>query len=165
MSDNMEHIRVIEFQKEFIDAVFDIQRKAYKPLFDKYHDTDTSPYLESKEEVLEKYMRPGTSGYVFLDKEIPVGAVRIIARGDVCKVSALAVLPEYQNRGIAQAALKEIERMHSNCKCWILDTILEEKGNCHMYEKLGYVQIGEPQVVNDYLTLINYKKEIAATSL
>lgn len=154
----MEHIKVIEFQKEFIDAVFDIQRKAYKPLFDKYHDTDTSPYLESKEEVLEKYMRPGTSGYVFLDKEIPVGAVRIIARGDVCKVSALAVLPEYQNCGIAQAALKEIERMHSDCKCWILDTILEEKGNCHLYEKLGYVKIGEPQAVNDHLTLINYKR-------
>lgn len=165
MSDNMEHIKVIEFQKEFIDAVFDIQRKAYKPLFDKYHDTDTSPYLESKEEVLEKYMRPGTSGYVFLDKEIPVGAVRIIARGDVCKVSALAVLPEYQNCGIAQAALKEIERMHSDCKCWILDTILEEKGNCYLYEKLGYVKIGEPQAVNEHLTLINYKKEISETSI
>lgn len=165
MSDNMEHIKVIEFQKEFIDAVFNIQRKAYKPLFDKYHDTDTSPYLESKEEVLEKYTRPGTSGYVFLNKDIPVGAVRIIARGDVCKVSALAVLPEYQNRGIAQAALKEIESMHSGCKCWILDTIFEEKCNCHLYEKLRYVKIREPQAVNDHLTLINYKKEIAATSL
>ena len=165
MSDNMEHVKVIEFQKEFIDAVFDIQRIAYKPLFDKYHDTDTNPYLESKEEVLEKYMRPGTSGYVFLDEEIPVGAVRIIARGDVCKVSALAVLPEYQNCGIAQAALKEIERMHSGCKCWILDTILEEKGNCYLYEKLGYVKIGEPQAVNEHLTLINYKKEISETSI
>ncbi len=162
MSDNMERVKVIEFQREFIDAVFDIQRKAYKPLFDKYHDTNTSPYLESKEAVLEKYTRPGTSGYVFLDKEVPVGAVRIIARGDICKVSALAVLPEYQNRGIAQAALKEIESIHSGCKCWILDTILEEKGNCHLYEKLGYVKIGEPRVVNDHLTLINYKKEIAA---
>lgn len=165
MSDNMKHVEVIEFQKEFIDAVFDIQRKVYKPLFDKYHDTNTSPYLESKEEVLEKYTRPGTSGYVFIDKELPVGAVRIIARGDVCKVSALAVLPEYQNRGIAQAALKEIERLHSDCKCWILDTILQEKGNCHLYEKLGYVKIGESQAINNYLTLINYKKEITATDL
>ena len=165
MSDNMKHVEVIEFQKELIDAVFDIQRKAYKPLFDKYHDTNTSPYLESKEEVLEKYTRPGTSGYVFIDKELPVGAVRIIARGDVYKVSALAVLPEYQNRGIAQAALKEIERLHSDCKCWILDTILQEKGNCHLYEKLGYVKIGESQAINNYLTLINYKKEITATDL
>ena len=161
----MKHIKVIEFQKELIDAVFDIQQKAYKSLFDKYHDTNTSPYLESKKDVLEKYTRPGTYGYVFLEEGIPVGAVRIIVRGDICKVSALAVLPEYQNRGIAQAALKEIESIHSGCKCWILDTIFQEKGNCHLYEKLGYIRIGEPQAVNDDLTLINYKKAIAATDL
>lgn len=163
MSDNMKHVKVIEFQKELIDAVFDIQKKAYKPLFDKYHDIDTNPYLETKEEILQKYTRPGTSGYVFLEEGIPVGAVRIIARGDVCKVSALAVLPEYQNRGIAQAALKEIESIHSGCKCWILDTILQEKDNCHLYEKLGYIRIGEPQAVNDRLTLINYKKAITVS--
>lgn len=159
----MKHVKVIEFQKELIDAVFDIQQKAYKPLFDKYHDTNTSPYLESKKDVLEKYTRPGTYGYVFLEEGIPVGAVRIIVRGDICKVSALAVLPEYQNRGIAQAALKEIESIHSGCKCWILDTIFQEKGNCHLYEKLGYIGIGEPQAVNDDLTLINYKKAIAVS--
>lgn len=165
MSDNMKNIEVIKFQKELIDAVFNIQQKAYKPLFYKYHDTNTSPYLESKEEVFEKYTRPGTVGYIFLEEGMPVGSVRIIARDGVCKVAALAVLPEYQNRGIAQAALKEIERLHSDCKCWILDTILQEKGNCHLYEKLGYVKIGEPQAVNNYLTLINYKKEITATDL
>lgn len=159
----MKHVKVIEFQKELIDAVFDIQQKAYKSLFDKYHDTNTSPYLESKKDVLEKYTRPGTYGYVFLEEGIPVGAVRIIVRGDICKVSALAVLPEYQNRGIAQAALKEIESIHSGCKCWILDTIFQEKGNCHLYEKLGYIRIGEPQAVNDDLTLINYKKAIAVS--
>ena len=53
----MKHIKVIEFQKELIDAVFDIQQKAYKSLFDKYHDKNTIPYLESKKDVLEKYTR------------------------------------------------------------------------------------------------------------
>ena len=37
MSEDMERVKVIAFQKEWIDAVFDIQRKAYKPLFDEYH--------------------------------------------------------------------------------------------------------------------------------
>ena len=82
----MKHVKVIEFQKELIDAVFDIQQKAYKSLFDKYHDTNTSPYLESKKDVLEKYTRPGTYGYVFLEEGVPVGAVRISGRGDNCKV-------------------------------------------------------------------------------
>lgn len=151
-------MKVIKFSEKYIDDVFQIQQKAYKPLFDKYKDTDTNPYMEGKEEILAKYTRNGTCGYVFIENEIPVGAVRIIVRGDVCKVSALAVLPEYQNRGIAQTALKEIEKIHSGCNCWILDTILQEKGNCHLYEKLGYIRIGAPKKINDNLTLVDYKK-------
>ncbi len=151
---------VRRFKKENIDDVFKIQRAAYKPLFEKYQDKETNPYMETKEDILMKYTRVGTQGYIFVEDDIIVGAVRIIMRGDVCKVSALAVLPEYQNRGIAQSALKEIEKMHSDCKRWELDTLLQEKGNCHLYEKLGYVRIGEPKKINDRLTLVDYKKEV-----
>ena len=47
---------------------------------------------------------------MFIENDLPVGAVRIAMKNNVCKVSALAVLPEYQNRGIAQSALREIEK-------------------------------------------------------
>ncbi len=151
---------VRRFKKENIDDVFKIQQAAYKPLFKKYQDKETNPYMETKEDILMKYTRVGTQGYIFVEDDIIVGAVRIIMRGDVCKVSALAVLPEYQNRGIAQSALKEIEKIHSDCKYWILDTILQENGNCHLYEKLGYVRIGETKKINDKLTLVDYKKEV-----
>ncbi len=151
---------VRKFKKENIDDVFKIQQAAYKPLFKKYQDKETNPYMETKEDIVMKYTRVGTQGYIFVEDDIIVGAVRIIMRGDVCKVSALAVLPEYQNRGIAQSALKEIEKIHSDCKYWILDTILQEKGNCHLYEKLGYVRIGETKKINDKLTLVDYKKEV-----
>ena len=67
-------IKVIAFNKDIIDDVFDIQQKAYKPLFDKYQDKETNPYMESKEVVLEKYTRPGTYGYVFIENDLPVGA-------------------------------------------------------------------------------------------
>lgn len=151
-------MNVIKFTNELIDSVFEIQQKAYKPLFIKYQDKETNPYMESKDEVLAKYTREGTFGYVFTENEIPVGCVRIIPRDNICKVSALAILPEYQNRGIAQAALREIENIHNNCNCWILDTILQEKSNCHLYEKLGYVRVGKLNKINDSLTLVNYKK-------
>lgn len=153
-------MKVIKFTKENIDAVFKIQQAAYKPLFEKYHDTETSPYTETKDDILMKYTKPGTQGYIFVEDDIAVGAVRVIIHNEFCKVSALAVLPEYQNRGIAQTALKEIEKIHADCKCWLLDTLLQEKGNCHLYEKLGYVQIGEAKKINDKLTLVSYKKEV-----
>lgn len=153
-------MQVINFTPEMIDAVFDIQQKAYKPLFDKYNDPETNPCMESRETVLAKYTCPGTDGYVFIVDNRPVGSVRVIVRGDTCKISALAVLPEYQNRGIAQSAMREIEGKYAGVKKWVLDTLAKEPGNCHLYEKLGYVRTGEYKVINDRLTIVDYEKAV-----
>jgi len=153
-------MRVKAFEPENTEDVFKVQQSAYKPLFDKYHDTETNPYMETQADILRKYSRENTYGYVFIEDDIIVGSVRVIVNGGVCKVSALAVIPEYQNRGIAQSALKEIEKIHCGCKHWWLDTLLQEAGNCHLYEKLGYKRTGEPKKINDRLTLVNYQKDI-----
>ena len=153
-------MKLITFTDELIDTVFDIQQRAYKPLFDKYHDIETNPYTESKDVLLKKYTRENTFGYIFINDGNSVGSVRIIARDNVRKISGLAVLPEYQNKGIAQSALREIEKIHSDADKWVLDTIMQEAGNCHLYEKLGYVRTGEPKIINDKLTIVDYVKNI-----
>lgn len=150
---------VVPFTNSYLEDVYSIQQQAYRPLFEKYQDTETNPYLESKEQVAKKYGKLGTYGYVFLENDIPVGSVRIVSKGNVRKVSALAVLPDYQNRGIAQRALKEIERRHRESKIWVLDTLMQEAGNCHLYEKIGYRRTGTPVVVNEKLTLVRYIKQ------
>ena len=38
---------------------------------------------------------------------------------------------------------RQIEEMYPNVKEWRLDTILQEKGNCHLYENMGYEKTGE----------------------
>ncbi len=155
----MSAIKIVEFKPSDIDVVFNIQQKAYKPLYDKYHDDDVNPYTESKEKVLEKYTREGTKGYVFMKNDIPVGAVRITVYPDnSAKVSALGVLPEYQGQGIAQKALCEIERLHSDVRRWVLDTILEEEQNCHLYEKLGYKKTGITEKIKKNMTIVGYEK-------
>ena len=99
-------MEIVEFKEKDIDTVFEIQRAAYKPLYEKYHDDDLSPYMESKETVLRKYLRAGTKGYIFIKDGVPVGAVRInlYPESKSGRVSALGVLPGYQGRGIAQQA-------------------------------------------------------------
>ncbi len=155
-------MEVVTFKESDIDAVFGIQQAAYKPLYDKYHDDNLNPYMESKETVLRKYMRMGTKGYLFLLRGVPVGAVRIILypESKSAKVSALGVLPQYQGQVIAQQALLKIEKMHSDIERWFLDTILQEAGNCHLYEKIGYKRTGKIQVINEKLTLVFYEKRI-----
>lgn len=53
---------------------------------------------------------------------------------------------------LIRASLKDAKEI------WKLSTILEEKGNCYLYEKLGYHPTGKIQVINDRLTLIFYHK-------
>lgn len=68
------------------------------------------------------------------------------------------MLPEYQGQGIAQEALLKIEEMHDDVEHWFLDTILQEPGNCHLYEKIGYKRTGRTEAINDKLTLVFYEK-------
>lgn len=46
---------VRKFRDEDINDVFELQRAAYKPLFEKYQDPETNPYMETKEVLLMKY--------------------------------------------------------------------------------------------------------------
>ena len=153
-------IEVSRFRECDIDTVFEIQRSAYKPLYEKYRDDSSNPYTESKETVLRKYTRAGTSGYLFIVDGTAAGAVRInIDNVNKCgRVSALCVLPQYQGKGIAQTALLEIEKLHPDVEKWFLDTILEEPGNCHLYEKIGYKRTGKTEVINEKMTLVFYEK-------
>ena len=154
-------MEIVEFKESDIDIVFEIQRAAYKPLYEKYHDDDTSPYMESKEKTLHKYTRRGTKGYLFYKEGVPVGTVRIYINPETKsgRVSALGVLPRYQGQGIAREALLEIERIHSDVKIWNLDTILQEAGNCHLYEKIGYKRTGKIEEINEKMTLVYYEKQ------
>ncbi len=154
-------MEIVEFKESDIDTVFEIQQAAYKPLYEKYHDDNSNPYMESKETVLRKYTRAGTKGYFFIRNGVPVGAVRInlYPERKSGRVSALGVLPQYQGQGIAQQALLQIEKMHGDVERWFLDTILQEAGNCHLYEKIGYKRTGKIEEINEKMTLVFYEKQ------
>ena len=72
-------------------------------------------------------------------------------------IGPLFVLPRYQNQGLGYAAIQKAFAMFPGVKVWRLDTILQEPGNCHLYEKCGFVRTGEESVVNDRMTLIDYE--------
>lgn len=154
-------MEIVEFKESDIDTVFEIQQAAYKPLYEKYHDDNSNPYMESKETVLRKYTRVGTKGYLFIRNAVAVGTVRInlYPEHKSGRVSALGVLPQYQGQGIAQQALLQIEKLHSDVERWFLDTILQEAGNCHLYEKIGYKRTGKIEEINEKMTLVFYEKQ------
>jgi hypothetical protein len=66
-------------------------------------------------------------------------------------------MKEYRGKGYAQAAIKAVEELHGSDN-WSLGTILQEAGNCHLYEKMGYHRTGENEVINERMTIIGYEK-------
>ncbi|MDE5858832.1 MAG: N-acetyltransferase, partial [Oscillospiraceae bacterium] len=60
--------------------------------------------------------------------------------------------------GYAQRAIKEAENIHGNGG-WELDTILQERGNCYLYEKMGYRQTGQTKIINERMTIVYYEKK------
>ena len=141
------------------EAMHRMQVAAFMPLLKKYRDTAINPACESVQRVREKI---ATSSYYFILLDgAAVGGIRVKLRAD-CEghkgISPLFVLPEYQGKGIGQRAILEAERLHG-AHHWRLDTILEEPGNCHLYEKMGYHRVGGAQRVRPNMTIIDYEKD------
>ena len=63
------------------------------------------------------------------------------------------LLKKYQDYETSPGAEKLYGDEH-----WWLDTILQEKGNLHLYEKLGYHQTGKIDNINERMDIVFYEK-------
>ena len=59
--------------------------------------------------------------------------------------------------GYAQAAIKEVEEKYGSDN-WCLDTILQESGNLHLYEKMGYHRTGRIEKINEVMDIVFFEK-------
>ena len=154
----MGKIQLAKVPLEEAEQLWRMQRLAFSELLAKYQDRETNPACQTLERVWEKVTQADSFFYWIKWEEEPVGGIRIFARANESKrISPLFVLPKYRNRGIAQRAVRLAEELYGG-KDWVLGTILQEKGNCHLYEKMGYRPTGEMKEINDKMTLIFYKK-------
>lgn len=66
-------------------------------------------------------------------------------------------MPEFRNIGYAQQAILAAEQLYGSDN-WKLDTILQEEGNIHLYEKLGYRRTGKIDKISDAMDIIYFEK-------
>ncbi len=154
------NVKLIPAKFEDIETILKMQIISFAEMLEKYQDYDTSPANESYDKILFRFNQPETTYYFINADNNRVGVIRIVDfKGERRKrISPIFILPEYRNRGYAQQAIIEAERIYGKSG-WELDTILQEKGNCRLYEKLGYIKTGKTEVINDKLTLVFYKKD------
>lgn len=77
---------------------------------------------------------------------------------DICRISQMFILPQQQNKGYAQAVIRDVKALYTNAKEWKLDTIKQEEKLCHLYEKMGFKKSGTERELQPGMTLIDYTK-------
>ena len=145
---------------EDAELIWKMQIESFSDLLNKYRDYETSPANEPLEKTVWRLSQKSTYYYLIEFDGATVGAIRIIdgnKDGEFKRISPLFILPEYRNKGIAQKAVRLAEELHGQTN-WKLETILQEEGNCHLYEKMKYRLSGEHKIINDKMTLVYYIK-------
>lgn len=142
--------------------ILEMQLKAFSGLLAKYQDYEISPGNETIESIYRRFDQTFTDYYLIKHHSEVVGAVRVIRieKDKACRISPIFVLPEYQGNGIAQDTFKILEDIYDGYLVWRLDTILEEKNNCYLYEKLGYKKTGKYEKIKENMTIVYYEKSV-----
>lgn len=143
------------------ENIWKIQIAAFSDLYAKYQDPETSPATETLEKTIMRLEQSYTYFYYIVVDDAIVGAMRVIDNKEEGKykfLSPIFIMKEFRGRGYAQKAIQLAEEIHGSSG-WTLDTILQEKGNCYLYEKMGYYQTGETRVINERMILVFYKKD------
>ena len=146
--------------REDVETIWKMQVEAFSELLNKYQDYDMSPAAESLEMVMARYEQPWTTYFFISNGDENIGAIRIVDKKDGSRkrISPIWIMPKHRNKGFAQAAIIAAEKMYGS-NHWCLDTILQESGNLHLYEKMGYHRTGKIQKINDRMDIVFYEKD------
>ncbi len=153
-------VELIPIVREDVETVWKMQVEAFAGLLERYQDYDISPAAEGMEKVMARFEQPWTTYYFIIANDEKVGVVRVVDKKDGSRkrISPIWIMPEHRNKGYAQQAMIEAERIYGDDN-WCLDTILQEKGNCYLYEKLGYHRTGKIDKISERMDIVYYEKD------
>ena len=147
-------------KREDLETIWKMQVEAFKGLLEVYQDYDMSPGAEDLDKIVARFEQPWTKYYFIEAENKDVGAIRVVDKKDGSRkrISPIWIMEEYRNKGYAQDAIRAVEDIYGKDN-WCLDTILQEKGNCHLYEKMGYHQTGQIEHINERMDIVFYEKD------
>lgn len=159
-----EAVELVLATEKDAELLHQMKYEAFLPLYEKYHDDETSPVKESMEKVIRCIQMENSDYYLIKFQNEFVGGVRIVEKQEgVFSISPMYILPEYQNRGIGYAAIQKVIALYPKAITWRLATILQEKRDCHFYEKCGFYRSGWKKEINELMDVVGYEKVLVVT--
>lgn len=146
-----------------------IQKAAFKPLYDKYHD-DGNPFLRGPEDILRRLNKFNRHFTILYDEKIVDGVFYHLygKRSPSDEIGAgeyylarIYIHPEYQNLGIARKAILLCEREFADAKFYFVDFPEDMEKNRRCYKKAGYCDTGERICMEGAPALAMFKKTVS----
>ena len=145
-----------------------IQKAAFKPLFEKYHDAG-SPYLRGVDDVLARLGDDYRHFTVFKGGRM-IGGVFYRLRGKRAPeifleegeyyLGRIYIRPEYQGMGVGSRVIELCDATFPDAKAFYVDFPSDMDKNRRCYEKAGYSDTGEEIRTEDGPVLTVYKKNV-----
>ena len=150
------------------EILTDIQQKAFRPLYEKYHD-EGNPCLRDKRDILCRLNNPNFLYLTILSDEKIVGGILYRIKGSTPFIKNLRwgkyylgrvyISPEYQNQGIATEAILQSERFLKKPRKLYVDFPEDLDKNRKCYIKCGYKDTGKRLEAEKGLILACFEKE------
>jgi RimJ/RimL family protein N-acetyltransferase len=152
------NLKLIKADKKDSDKILAMQKICFAPHLERYQDFETNPSMATTE-MIDEWIQNDNFFKICLEG-LWIGSINIrkLEGADNYKLHIINILPEYQNRGIGQAAIRLAEQVFPNAKSWCLETLEDMPNNRHVYEKMGYKFTGSAERINDNLTIVFYEK-------
>lgn len=159
-----EAVELVLATEKDAELLHQMKYEAFFPLYEIYHDDETSPVKEPMEKVIRCIQMDNSDYYLIKFQNEFVGGIRIVEKQEgVFSISPMFILPEYQNRGIGYAAIQKVLALNPKAITWRLSTILQEKRDCHFYEKCGFYRSGWKKEINELMDVVGYEKVLVMT--
>ena len=160
-------VRLARF--EDVSELTQIQKQAFRPLYEKYQDKG-NPYLRSESDISIRLDNQKYKVFCVLDDGIIVGGIIYMCFGsgiffdklgaDEYYLQRIFISPDRQSKKIGQKAILLCEKEFENAKTfWVVFPIdLDKNRTC--YERAGFCHTGKTAQVEPGLVLACYIKHI-----
>ncbi|OQB23891.1 MAG: Acetyltransferase (GNAT) family protein [Firmicutes bacterium ADurb.Bin182] len=148
-----------------IPEIVQIQKSAFKRLYDIYHDKD-NPYLKGFFEIMDWLETPGLTYRKIVADNTICGAIAYYnnAAGEYY-LARIFVSPSYQRKGIGTEAVRKCELLFADAHKFTTDVPEDQQIIKAFFIKNGFTDTGERDTVNDSLVTGIYEKIVSSVSI
>ena len=155
--------------KSDVDTLCEIQKAAFLPIYEQYHDSG-NPCLRGPEDIARRLDSPTFKYFTILNDGEIVGGVLYRCEGRTPFVAELKpgeyyltriyIKPGLQCRGIGQKAIYLCEKEFSDAVKFYVDFPKELEKNRKCYENAGFYNSGKELEAEPGLVLVAYEKDV-----